>query len=160
MVEKFVVACYGIVLQGGNLLMVRQGKGHWADQWILPGGKLEAGESLEYCVEREIFEETGCRAKAIRQLATISSYSSDSRFEKQVVLIFYLCRHVEGEPAKGDGVNAAAWISEEQFARLVVNEVVPQQVFNVVSSICLDTSNFPSVFFNFTNPRETPLQVK
>ena len=71
-----------------------------------------------------------------------------------------MCRHVEGEPAKGDGVNAAAWISEEQFARLVVNEIVPQQVFNVVSSICLDNSNFPSVFFNFTRPRDEPMQVK
>ncbi len=160
MVEKYVVACYGIVLKDGNLLMVRQGKGHWADQWILPGGKLEAGESLESCVEREIFEETGCRAKAIRQLATISSYSPDSSFEKQVILVFYLCTSCEGEPAKGDGVNAAAWISEEQFARLVVNEVVPQQVFNVVSSICLDNSNFPTVFFNFTCPRNEPMQVK
>jgi 8-oxo-dGTP diphosphatase len=160
MVEKYVVACYGIVLKDGNLLMVQQGKGHWADLWILPGGKLETGESLESCVEREIFEETGCQAKAIRQLATISSYSPDSRFEKQVILIFYLCQHGEGEPAKGDGVNAALWISEEHFARMVVNEVVPRQVFNVVSSICLDASDFPGVFFNFTSPRETPAADK
>jgi hypothetical protein len=152
-VEKFVVACYGIVLKDGDLLMVQQGKGRWADQWILPGGKLETGESLESCVEREIFEEIGCRAKAARQLATVSSYSPDSSYEKQVVLIFYLCRHVEGGPAKGDGVSAAARVSEEQFARPIVNEVVPQQVFNMVSSICLDNSNFPTVFFNFSRPR-------
>jgi mutator protein MutT len=160
MVEKFVVACYGIVLHDGCLLMVRQSKGHWAGRWILPGGKLEAGESLESCVEREIREETGCQAKAIRQLATISSFSPDSAFEKQVVLIFYLCRYVDGDPLKGDGVSATSWIDEEQFARLSVNEVVPQQVFNAVSSICLDTSRFPGVFFTFSTPRDEPLQVK
>jgi|AGTN01.3.fsa_nt_gi ADP-ribose pyrophosphatase len=160
MVEKFVVACYGIVLLDGCLLMVRQGKGHWADRWILPGGKLEAGESLESCVEREIREETGCRVKTVRQLATVSSYSPDSPFEKQVALVFYLCRHIAGEPTAGDGVTAAARIDEEQFTGLAVNEVVPQPVFNAVSSVCLDTSRSPGVFFSFAKPRDEPLQVK
>ncbi|OPY28041.1 MAG: ADP-ribose pyrophosphatase [Methanocella sp. PtaU1.Bin125] len=160
MVERFIVACYGIVLKDHCLLMVRQGKGHWAGKWILPGGKLESGETLEACVEREIFEETCCRAKAVRQLATISSYSPESLFEKQVVLVFYLCEYLEGEPVRGDGVRAAAWIGEDQFTRLAINETVPQQVFNAVSSACLDTSRFPAVFFNFAGPRGEPLQVK
>jgi 8-oxo-dGTP diphosphatase len=160
MVERFVVACYGIVLHDNSLLMVRQGKGHWAGKWILPGGKLESGESLESCVEREIFEETCCRAKAVKQLATVSSYSPDSDFEKQVVLVFYLCEYVEGDAVKGDGVKASAWIDEDQFTRLAINEVVPQQVFNAVSSACLDTSRFPSVFFSFASPRDEVLRVK
>ena len=27
--------------------------------WVLPGGKIDPGETLEECVIREIFEETG-----------------------------------------------------------------------------------------------------
>ena len=160
MVERFVVACYGIVLNDNCLLMVRQGKGHWAGKWILPGGKLESGETLESCVEREIFEETCCRARAVRQLDTVSSYSPDSLFEKQVVLVFYLCQYIEGEPVRGDGVKAAAWVDEDRFTKLLFNESVPQQITNAISSVCVDTSRFPAVFFNFTEPGDETLRVK
>ena len=57
MVEKFVVACYGITFHDGKLLMVRQSYGHWAGKWILPGGKLEIGEGLEQCVDSSRFPE-------------------------------------------------------------------------------------------------------
>jgi len=29
--------------------------------WVLPGGHIELGESLEECVIREIYEETGVK---------------------------------------------------------------------------------------------------
>jgi len=44
MVEKYIVGCYGLAFDGGNILMVKQHAGHWAGKWILPGGKLEMGE--------------------------------------------------------------------------------------------------------------------
>lgn len=32
---------------------------NWRDEWELPGGRPEAGEAHEACLEREILEETG-----------------------------------------------------------------------------------------------------
>ena len=154
MVEKFVVACYGITFHDGKLLMVRQSHGHWAGKWILPGGKLEAGESLEQCVEREVFEETGCTVKTTRLLGTVSPYSPESAFEKQVVLIFYMCNYVDGEPAKGHNVRAAGWVEDEHFGRLILNESIPPEVYNVISSICVDHTRFPEVCFDFTRLKE------
>jgi 8-oxo-dGTP diphosphatase len=149
MAEKFIVGCYGLVFDGGNLLMVRQRSGHWAGKWILPGGKLEIGESFEQCIEREVFEETYCKVKAMRQVSAITSYSPDSAFEKQVVLVFYLCRLIEGEPKKGDGVDAADWVDVSRFERMAGNDIIPPQVFNVVSNLCCKKS-FPAVTFDFT----------
>lgn len=43
-----------LVVDGGRALFVREG-----DTWLLPGGRLEDGESLEEGAIREIEEETG-----------------------------------------------------------------------------------------------------
>ena len=150
MVEKFVVACYGLILHDNKLLMVRQSHGHWAGKWILPGGKLEAGESLEQCVEREVFEETGCKVRAAGQLVAISPYSPESQFEKQVVLVFYRCQYVDGEPARGHNVSAAGWMDDERFGNILLNESVPPEVSSLVSTVCVDSTRFPEVNFDFT----------
>jgi 8-oxo-dGTP diphosphatase len=151
LVEKFIVGCYGLVFDSGNLLMVKQRYGFWADKWILPGGKLELGENFEQCIEREVYEETECKVKAVKQIKAITSYSPDSEFEKEVVLVFYLCEFIEGEPKRGDGVNAAEWADETKFSRYSLSEVVPPQIFDVVSDLCAQKS-FPSISFDFVGP--------
>jgi ADP-ribose pyrophosphatase YjhB (NUDIX family) len=56
----------------GEVLLVRNAYGkHW--QWVLPGGGLGWGERTAAAAERELREETGCRAKGLRQFATYVS---------------------------------------------------------------------------------------
>lgn len=43
-----------LVVDGGRALFVREG-----DTWLLPGGRLDAGESPEHGAVREVAEETG-----------------------------------------------------------------------------------------------------
>jgi 8-oxo-dGTP diphosphatase len=58
-----VVACVGAVVQdaAGRLLLIRRGHDPHAGLWSLPGGRVEAGETLEQAVRREVLEETGLR---------------------------------------------------------------------------------------------------
>ncbi len=44
-----------------------------AGYWEFPGGKLEEGETLQACLEREIFEEFSWRIKA-GKIVAISNY--------------------------------------------------------------------------------------
>jgi ADP-ribose pyrophosphatase len=54
---------------GVNLLLVRQYRHPVGRELLeLPAGKLEAGESPAACAMRELEEETGYRAKQVRQL--------------------------------------------------------------------------------------------
>ena len=44
---------------GGYVLLRRASGDRFAGQWELPGGSVEAGESLERALERELHEEAG-----------------------------------------------------------------------------------------------------
>ncbi len=61
-----VVACVGAVVldSRGRLLMVRRGNEPGRGLWSVPGGRVEAGESVAAAVEREVQEETGLAVRA------------------------------------------------------------------------------------------------
>ena len=52
--------------------------------WVLPGGRVEEGETLEACAIREAEEETGFKIKLERKVATY--YPGKSYFIKPVAL--------------------------------------------------------------------------
>ena len=51
-----------VVERGGALLLVRHKKPDRDAYWVLPGGRLEPGESIPECAVRELAEETGLTA--------------------------------------------------------------------------------------------------
>lgn len=53
---KYVSSVRAIVFRNQSVLVVRQANGHL---YILPGGRVEKGESLSKALRREILEETG-----------------------------------------------------------------------------------------------------
>jgi 8-oxo-dGTP diphosphatase len=61
-----VVPCVGAVVQdaAGRLLLIQRGQEPSRGLWSLPGGRVEAGETMEQAVEREVLEETGLRVRA------------------------------------------------------------------------------------------------
>jgi 8-oxo-dGTP diphosphatase len=56
-----VVACVGAIVHdaAGRLLLIQRGTEPSRGLWSLPGGRVEAGETAEQAVEREVLEETG-----------------------------------------------------------------------------------------------------
>jgi 8-oxo-dGTP diphosphatase len=91
--ERIVVTA-AVVERGGAFLVTRRLEGtHLAGCWEFPGGKCEAGESLEACLEREILEELGCRASVgERVFAVTHDYP-----ERTVELHFFECE-LTGDP--------------------------------------------------------------
>src|SRR6185436_6354374 len=64
-----IKAAGGLVVRGdGRIAVVHRPK---YDDWSLPKGKLEPGESFEDAAVREVEEETGVRATLVRELEPV-----------------------------------------------------------------------------------------
>jgi ADP-ribose pyrophosphatase YjhB (NUDIX family) len=135
MVDMFAVACYGIVFNDGNLLMVKPTSGLWANKWTFPGGSLKTGDNIECCIEKEVLAKTSCKIKTKRQIMTIPYRINGSLLEKNIVIVFYLCDLIE-RYRKADNDDAMAWVDRESFYRLYKKGAIPAQIFNAINAIC------------------------
>ena len=60
-----------IIVDEGFVLVARRAPGQkMAGFWEFPGGKIEPGETLESCIERELAEELGLVGEARDVVAT------------------------------------------------------------------------------------------
>lgn len=71
------VACRGIVVRDGNILLVHATNG---DVWMIPGGGVEEGEEETSCVIRELSEETGYIVESPVFVLEIEEYYENEKF--------------------------------------------------------------------------------
>jgi ADP-ribose pyrophosphatase YjhB (NUDIX family) len=81
----FGVRVAAVVEQGGALLLVRHQKPERDPYWVLPGGRLEPGETIPDCAGRELAEETGLDARFLGVLY-VSEFLREGRHTIDVVV--------------------------------------------------------------------------
>lgn len=91
----------GIIKKDGGIILIHRIKpnedGTYREYYVVPGGKMEQGETEEQTVEREVFEELGIKVKPKRKLLEYNSDYDDS------IQIFYICEYIDGILGTGDG---------------------------------------------------------
>jgi 8-oxo-dGTP diphosphatase len=71
-----------VIIEDGLLFLARRGPAEkLAGFWELPGGKVERGESLQHCLERELMEELEMVAVAASVLASTTYMYDHGHFE-------------------------------------------------------------------------------
>jgi 8-oxo-dGTP diphosphatase len=96
-----VVACALIDVDGRVLLAQRPEGKSLAGLWEFPGGKVEAGETPEACLIRELEEELGITTK-VACLAPLS-FASHAYENFHLLMPLYICRRFEGFPTAREG---------------------------------------------------------
>ncbi|ATF95283.1 8-oxo-dGTP diphosphatase MutT [Cedecea neteri] len=103
--------------QGEIFITQRAADAHMANKWEFPGGKIEAGESPEQAVIRELQEETGIVVQSTSLFETLEYQFPD----RQISLWFYLVEQWEGEPWGKEG-QPGRWIAQGE---LIADEFPP-----------------------------------
>lgn len=102
----------GLIRKDGQVLLTQRKPGrHLGLAWEFPGGKVEAGETDDEALRRELREELGVEVTVgTRCFETRHTYGS-----REMHLLVYRCRLVSGEPQALD-VNAFEWVEESRVA--------------------------------------------
>ncbi|MFD9715124.1 (deoxy)nucleoside triphosphate pyrophosphohydrolase [Streptomyces sp. NPDC059076] len=107
MTDRVVVAA--AVYDRGRLLAARRSApADIAGRWELPGGKLEAGESAEGGLLRELREELGVEAEILNRIP--GEWPLNSGY----VLRVWTARLVSGEPKPLEDHDALRWLSPDE----------------------------------------------
>lgn len=106
MASRIHVAVGVLIDSKGCVLLTRRLKGtHLAGYWEFPGGKVEAGESVQTALARELEEELGTHIGETVPLMTVSHDYG----EKQVLLDVHQVKDWNGEPHGAEG-QPLAWV--------------------------------------------------
>ncbi len=82
-----------------KILLVRHRKGN-RQYWVLPGGRLEYGETFEECAVREIKEETGLDVEVQRFLFLSEAIAPDR--SRHIVNVYLKAKEVGGTMKVGN----------------------------------------------------------
>ena len=105
---KKIEVVAAIILKDGQVFATQRGYGQWKGWWECPGGKMEAGESPEEALVREIREELDAEISVGELLDTVEwDYP-----EFHLVMHCFVCS-LASESLHLNEHEAAAWLTAE-----------------------------------------------
>jgi 8-oxo-dGTP diphosphatase len=117
MPKKLIMAAGGILERNGEILLVQRPR---YQDWSLPKGKLDRGETPLQAAVREVREETGYRAKV---LGFAGAFGYEVRGAPKVVLFWMMKPLKQGPILDPNEVCALRWVTVRSAMRLMTYEM-------------------------------------
>jgi 8-oxo-dGTP diphosphatase len=106
-----IVVAAGFIFKGPKLLIAQRLPGtHGGLKWELPGGKVEKDEDPRDCLVREVNEELGIEIEVGEIVESVFHHYP----ERSILLLFYKCQWVSGEP-KTLGCENLEWVNPKEL---------------------------------------------
>lgn len=108
----------GVVLIDGRVVLIRRGQEPLRGRWVIPGGTVELGETLQEAVVREMQEETGLLVAPREVVLVFDRIQREGpSVEYHYVIIDYACEYVSGELKAGSDADEVALVAPEDLDR-------------------------------------------
>jgi ADP-ribose pyrophosphatase YjhB (NUDIX family) len=114
------LAVSAAVVRDGKILVVRRARPPANGLYTLPGGVVEAGETLEEAVAREVLEETSLTIApvALAGFREAIARDRDERVERHFVILCFASRWLSGEPILNEELSEARWLDPAEISGL------------------------------------------
>ena len=122
--DRPLLGVSGLIRRQDRVLLVQRSRPPLTGLWSLPGGLVEAGETLEEAARREIREETGIEADALEQIGLEEIIERDEAGAARLhfVLAVFRGRYRSGTVVAGDDARAAIWADPSNPDGLALTE--------------------------------------
>lgn len=112
------IACDGLIVEDGKIILMLRGKDNHKGRWALIGGYLDWNETVEEGVVREVKEEIGVDAEVVKLFGVYSDPKRDPGDLQNVAVVFLLKLLTRDFVLKKDEVLDLRWFP---FDKLPVN---------------------------------------
>lgn len=122
--DRPYLAVSAAIVKDGKVLIVKRGRPPATGIYTLPGGGVEAGETLIEAVQREVREETALEI-APQELAGFREViirDKAGKTERHFVVMCFAARLVSGEPKANEEIAETKWLRRHELWSLHTTE--------------------------------------
>jgi ADP-ribose pyrophosphatase YjhB (NUDIX family) len=122
--DRPFLAVSAAIIRDGRVLVTQRARGPGIGIWSMPGGVVEAGETLTEALVREIREETALIIEpvALAGHREVMVRDGDGRALRHFVILCFASRWVAGEPQLNEELSDARWLKLAELASLKTTE--------------------------------------
>jgi ADP-ribose pyrophosphatase YjhB (NUDIX family) len=122
--DRPFLAVSAAIVRDGHVLVVRRARTPALGLHTLPGGVVEAGETLAEAVTREVREETGLTVEpvALAGHREVIVRDAEGRVRRHFVILSFAARWVAGEPVLNEELAEARWLRPSELTGLQATE--------------------------------------
>ncbi|MEU6429546.1 NUDIX domain-containing protein [Microbispora sp. NPDC046973] len=123
----------------GDILMIRRSDN---DNWAVPGGAIDLGESLPQAAIRETLEETGVLCEITGLVGTYTDprhvilYTSNGEARQEFSIVL-TAQAVSGEPTPSDESREVRWVPRDQVEALPMDRSMALRIGHYLTGIGL-----------------------
>jgi ADP-ribose pyrophosphatase YjhB (NUDIX family) len=119
-----------VINDAGEILLIRRTDN---DNWALPGGAMDLGESLPDAAIRETLEETGVQVELTGLVGIYTDprhvilYTSNGEVRQEFSVVF-TARPVGGEPTPSDESREVHWVARDAIDSLTMDRSMRMRI--------------------------------
>jgi ADP-ribose pyrophosphatase YjhB (NUDIX family) len=129
------LAVSAAILRDGKVLVVRRANAPANGLFSLPGGVVEAGETLAEAVVREVMEETALAIEPVSLAGYRETIVRDKieKVERHFVILPFAARWLSGEPVLNEELSEWHWVEPAEISAMQTTPGLAGIVTNAVA---------------------------